>query len=270
MLVGDDSLVDDEHEDDAPRYGSASSVEAGALRRALCGWTLLGDDPFLSGQAFNLAIVDQWLTELEEQLRRKLFQEDRTPVSEAAFVSTQSQMWIFAAYELLRTWRQRAVDMRRWARNGGLETKLAVLREDRGFRHFGREIRAGQIESVIENPGRIDAIGDDLKRTHIPFTRLEAIRILLAKHEVRRRRNSVALHPGYGRINQWCGALDYELEAGGVSLGTINRRDVAEELRALPEAEVPDDDDLASFDAFMRGPTEEEIADIRRMFDDTG
>ena len=57
--------MDEEYEGDGPRYGPASSVEAGTLRNALCGLNLLGDDPFLRGQAFNLAIIDQWLTGLE-------------------------------------------------------------------------------------------------------------------------------------------------------------------------------------------------------------
>lgn len=214
-------MADDDYEEGALPYGSASSIEAGSLREALCGLSLLGDDPFLSGQAFNLAIVDEWLTQIEEELFGQMFREDRTPMPEAVFVSAQSQMWIFAAYELLRTWRQRAEDLRKLASNGGLELKLAALRKDVGFVHFGREVRAGQIENVLEEPGRIEAISDDLKRTYIPFTRLEAIRVSLAKHEVRKRHNPVALHPGYGRINQWCGALDYEIEFGRTSLGTI-------------------------------------------------
>ena len=176
-------------------------------------------------------------------------------------------MWIFAAYELLRTWWQRAKDFRKLASNGGLELKLAALRKDVGFVHFGREVRAGQIEKVLEDPRRIEAVGDDLKRTYIPFTRLEAIRVSLAKHEVRKRHNSVALHPGYGRINQSCGALDYEIEVGRTSQGTINRRDIAEEIRAFPRMGVPSDEDLASFDAFMRGPTEEEVVEIETLFD---
>ena len=183
------------------------------------------------------------------------------------FVSAQSQMWIFAAYELLRTWRQRAKDFRKLASDGGLELKLAALKKDGGFVHFGREVRAGQIEKVLEDPGRIEAIGDDLKRTYIPFTRLEAIRVSLAKHEIHKRHNSVALHPGYGRINQWCGALDYEIEVGRTSLGTINRRDIAEEIRAFPRMDVPSDEDLAAFNAFMRGPTEEEVVEIETRFD---
>lgn len=251
---------------DAPPYRPASSIEAGALRNALCGLRLLGDDPFLSSQAFNVAFVDEWLTWLEEDLLNKLFREERTPIPEAVFVSAQSQMWIFAVYELLRTWRQRAREMRKWAENGGLEKKLAVLRKDLGFVHFGRTIRAKQIERVLEDPNSIELIGDDLNRVHIPFARLEAIRISLAKHEVRKSGNSVALRPGFGRINQWCGALDYEIEVGGDSLGMINRRDIAEEIRALPDIDIPSDDDLAGFDAFLRGPTEDEMAEQGSAF----
>ena len=250
-------MNDDHYQEDAAPYDMASSTNTGNLRTALCDLTLLGDDPFLSMQALNLAIVDAWLTPLEGDLLRKLIREERTPASDALFVSAQSQMWIFAAYELLRAWRQRALDVCKWARSGGLRQKLSALREDYGFVHFGREIRAGQIERILEDPGAIDVISDDLKRTHIAFARLEAIRVSLAKHQVRRQRNSVALLPGYGRINPWCGALDYELEIGGTSLGTINRRDIAEEIRALPDVDVPSDDELAGFDAsFMRRPTE--------------
>ena len=262
-----EQVGEDDYEEDAPRYGPASSVESRALRKALCDLSLLGDDPFLSGQAFNLAIVDEWLTQIEEELLHQLFREDRTPMPEAVFVSAQSQMWIFAAYELLRTWRQRAEDLRKLASKGGLELKLAALRRDVGFVHFGREVRAGQIEKVLEDPARVEAISDDLKRTYIPFTRLEAIRVSLAKHEVRKRHNSVALHPGYGRINQWCGALDYEIEHGRTSVGTINRRDIAEEIRTFPLMDVPSDDELASFDAFMRGSSQEDVTEVKTPVD---
>lgn len=72
---------------------------------------------------------------------------------------------------------------------------------------------------------------------------------------MRKKDNSVALRPGYGRINSWCGALDYEIENGIYSMGTINRRDIADEIRALlADDYVPSDDDIASFDEFMRGP----------------
>lgn len=208
-------------------------------------------------QAFNLGVVDQFITTLEYQVLEKLSIEEQTPVPEASFLSAQSQMWIFAAYELMRTWRQRVRDMIKWYENGGLTAKLAQLEKDDGYRHFGRQIRATQIKTILSNPGLVDALRRDMKRTHIPFRRLEAIRISLAKHEVSKKSGSVALYPGYGRINSWCGSLDYDLENGQYSMGTINRRDIADEIRALAANDsVPSDDDIASFDEFMRGPTE--------------
>ena len=250
-----DEMEDYEDHDEGPRYLSASAIDTNALRQALCNLNLLGDDPYLRMQAFNLAIVDPFLTDLEYQVLQKLVDEERTPLPEAAFLSAQSQMWIFAAYELLRTWQQRCRDMIKWAESGGLNQKLTALERDQGYQHFGKLYRAAQIKAVIADPDRMKAIRRDLKRTRIPFTRIETIRISLAKHEVRKKDNSVALRPGYGRINSWCGALDYEIENGIYSMGTINRRDIADEIRALlADDYVPSDDDIASFDEFMRGP----------------
>ncbi|MCB1467825.1 MAG: hypothetical protein KDK08_11920 [Rhizobiaceae bacterium] len=248
---------DEQNDDDGPGYKTASSIDPHSLERALCNLTLLGDDPYLRMQAFNLAIVDPFLTNLEYQVLQKLVAEDRTPTPEAAFLSAQSQMWIFAAYELLRTWRQRCRDMIKWADSGGLSQKLEALRKDQGFPHVGKQFRANQVESVINEPARLDAIKRDLRRTHIPFTRIEAIRVSLAKHEVRRKESSVALRPGYCRINHWSGSLDYEIENGQYSLGYISRRDIADEIRALlPNDYVPSDEDISSFDEFMRGPSQ--------------
>jgi hypothetical protein len=197
------------------------------------------------------------LTGLEYEVLEKLMDEERTPVSDAVFLSAQSQMWIFAAYELMRTWRQRAHEMIKWSETGGLERKLATFEKDEGFLHSGRQYRADQIRALLAYPDRIGAIERDLKRTHMLFARVEAIRISLAKHEVRKKKNSVALRPGYGRINSSCGALDYEIESGRYSMGTINRRDIADEIRSLLLSDrVPTDQEIASFEAFMRGPAE--------------
>lgn len=61
--------------------------------------------------------------------------------------------------------------------------------------------------------------------TQIPFTRLEWVRVSLAKREVGGNDKQAALTPGYGRINNWCGSLDFELENGTYSMGYISRRD---------------------------------------------
>lgn len=242
---------------DQPRYAALADIDQSALRKALGKLHLLGDDPYLRMQAFNLAVVDPFVTELEYQVLRKLIDEERTPIPEASFLSAQSQMWIFAAYELMRTWRQRANDMIKWHDNGGLELKLASFEKEEGYQHFGRQFRAAQVRAVLAEPQRIEALRQDLRRTHMLFVRLEAIRITLAKHEVWQKERSVALRPGYGRINTWCGSLDYELENGRYSMGTINRRDIADGIRfLLADEAIPTDEEIASFNEFMRGPAE--------------
>ena len=61
----------------------------------------------------------------------------------------------------------------------------------------------------------------------------------------------------YGRLNIWCGSLDYEIESGRYVLGTMNRRDTADGLRALPDdAAIPSEQEIADFEKFIRGRTE--------------
>jgi hypothetical protein len=89
------------------------------------------------------------------------------------------------------------------------------------------------------------------------------IRIALAKHQVPGKAKQIAYAPGYGRINQWCGSLDYQLERGRVILGQISRRDIADELRAMGDrASVPSEDDLKSFDEFMKDHYNRRLRDL--------
>jgi len=244
----------DEDRPDDPPYRSPEEIDASELRSALWNLHFLGDDMFMRMQAFNLSIVDPFLMNLESDVLQKLIDEERTPVPEATFLSAQSQMWIFAAYELLRTWRQRCRDIIKWSENSGLQLKLAELEKDMGYPHVARQMRADQLRRVIAEPSTIAAVQDQLRVTHIPFARMEAVRVSIAKHEVMGRRNAVALRPGYARINQWCGSLDYELENGRYSMGYISRRDIADEIRALSQpGPLPDDEMLKEFDDFMRG-----------------
>jgi hypothetical protein len=248
---------DDQYEnrDDFPQYRDEEEIQLFELTNALGSLHLLDDDPYLRMQVFNLAVVDKFITQLEYDVLRRLNEEERTPVPETAFLSAQSQMWIFAAYEILRTWRERVKDVMKLHKNGGLGLKIEALSGDLGFRHGGREIRAEQLQKVLDDPALIPKIREDLRVAHIPFARLEYIRVALAKHEVAGNKKSIAYAPGYGRISEWCGSLEYELENDGVILGKISRRDIADELRLLSDRRnPPTDDDLASFDAFMKGP----------------
>ncbi len=100
------------------------------------------------------------------------------------FLNAQSQMWLFALYELLRTWRERIKDVQKWAANGGLDLKIAALEQDQGFLHVSRESFARQLRLVKSDASILLRISDDLARTHIVFGQLEFLRVALAKHEV--------------------------------------------------------------------------------------
>jgi hypothetical protein len=95
-----------EHDD----HGDREPFDPGALMHALRDLVLLGDDPYLSMQVTNIGVIDNWLTELERSLMQEYAQGEGTPLASAVFLSAQSQMWMFAVYELLRTWRERAKD----------------------------------------------------------------------------------------------------------------------------------------------------------------
>lgn len=246
---------EDEDRDDFPEYRSPSDIAPNELSGALQSLYLIGDDPYLRMQALNLSVVDQFIMKLEYETRRKLIDEERTPMPEAVFLSAQSQMWIFAAYEILRTWRERAKGVVKAFENGGLELKVEALEKELDFVHVGRQLRAMQLRRILEDPSIIQTIKIDLRRSHMAFARIEHLRVSLAKHEVSGKANSIAYDPGYGRINQWCGSLDYQLEQGAAILGTISRRDIAEDIRHIPASDdAPSDETIKSFDTYMRGP----------------
>ncbi len=251
-MKSDDPIED---RDDLPDYRGPQEIDGLELSTALCTLHLLGGDPYLRMQAFNLSVVDQFIMKLEYDTLRKLNDEESTPMPKATFLSAQSQMWIFAAYEVLRTLRGRAADVIKWHENGGLKLKIDALEKELGYVHPGRKMRANQLRQVLDDPTIIDKIKSDLRLVHIPFARIEYVRVALAKHEVRGNKSSVAYAAGYGRINRWCGSLDYELESDGAILGIISRRDIADELRAISDrSKPPTDEDIASFDMFMKGP----------------
>jgi hypothetical protein len=114
-------------------YRRPEEIDLAELRDALNQLQLFGNDPSLRMHTFNLAMVDQFATKLEDDVRKKFNEEKFTLLPEATFLSAQSHS--------------------------------------------------------------------------------------IAKHEVSGRKNSVALMSAYGRIDQWCGALDFELENGFYSIG---------------------------------------------------
>ena len=155
-------------------------IEAFELNSALSGLVILGDDLYLRMQASNVSIVDKWLMSLEKKVRIARFVEDEKDYESELFLGALSQMWLFAMYELLRTWRERAGEIQKWAANGGLGPKIAALEKDEGFPHLGRAALADLLKRAVADPAILPAIEDDLARTHILFRRLEFLRIALA------------------------------------------------------------------------------------------
>ena len=92
-----DDYIED-HDDDIPDFRGAEEIEATELSHALGSLHLLGDDPFLRMQAFNLSLVDHFIMGLEIQLHRARFNEEKGLAGDTAFLSAQTQMWIFAVY----------------------------------------------------------------------------------------------------------------------------------------------------------------------------
>jgi len=249
--------------DEERRVPSSDEIDWSALRRALTSLQML-DDPYMRMQATNVGIVDQFLTDIEFQVLQESFQDERD-ISSMMFLNAQSQMWMFSAYELLRTWRQRIGETLDLLNTGQLRGRIDELLKDRGFRHYGMEIRAEQLRRVLESPDTRRLMEEDLCITHVLYKQLDYLRVALAKHEVKGRRRSVALAPGYGRMDSWSGSLQYELDAGQVRLGTLSRRNVADGIRAFADrSEIPTPESLRSFDEYMKA----DIPDVSELFRD--
>lgn len=222
------------------------------LPDALRSLTMFGNT-YMVMQATNLGIVDQFIMQIEDQVHDRFLREDRTPLDDAMFLNAQSQMWIFALYELLRTWRQLASNIIKWLPNKVLQQMIERLRQPDGtYTHPGRIARADQLQHALDHPEVVEALRQDLRRIHIPFAQIEMLRMTLAKHEERGVRNSVAIAPGYARIDYLTGSLSYELGAGRVVFGYKTRRQIADNIRALPNAEIPNEATIKDFDNFMR------------------
>ena len=107
---------------DGPKYRQPETIGQSELREGLLSLALFGSDTNLRQQAFNLGLVD--VSSCSSKLSCFESTNDEEPyIGEAAFINALSQMWIFAAYELIRTWRQRAKELVTLAENGGLKVE---------------------------------------------------------------------------------------------------------------------------------------------------
>ncbi|OWU68264.1 hypothetical protein ATO2_12880 [Roseovarius sp. 22II1-1F6A] len=251
----------DYYHGDERRVLKPEEIDWSALPSALISLQMF-DDPYMRMQATNLGLVDQFLTGLEFEVLRENFKDDRD-LSSIFFLNAQSQMWMFSVYELLRTWRQLINDTLQLLEKGTLQDRIDELRQDQDFQHPGMEIRAEQLRRVLEATDSRRLMEEDLRVTHVLYRQIDHLRVALAKHEVKGRRRSIALAPGYGIMDTWSGSLQYELEAGQVSLGTLSRRNVADGIRAFADrTDIPTIENLNSFDEYMKATIPRELAEL--------
>lgn len=243
------------HDEEIPSFAAPSTINIHAFTDGLGSLTLFSDNPNFTIQAFNLAMVDKFIMDLEIAGLQEQNETEKTPES-AIFLSAQTQLWLFGLYEILRTWRQRARDLVQWSENNGLDKVNATFQEDVGYKHFGRELRVAELQMVKANPDIVRNLQNDLKRTQMLFSMLETIRVNIAKHEHRKKKNSAPYMPQYARLNRWCGSLDYELGNDYAVIGYMNRRNFADRIRSLAtDKSIPSKEELDQFEKFLEGPS---------------
>lgn len=219
----------------------ADAENQNSLSETLRALPLL-DDLFLAMQALNIELIDDHLDELEADLLREYVETERTPTESALFVSALSQMWIFALYELLRTWRQRAQEILKWGKAlaplEGEEREAALARKRAEVERRAVEARDANARWRLFERAEDDIFVSELRSainsTELTFHRVEAVRVTLAKHEIPRSSNrAYAAVAGYARIDTTTGSMQWSIELGRNETELISRRDLADELLAL-------------------------------------
>jgi hypothetical protein len=201
---------DDTHADEIP-YEPLESIDFSRLTMGLKFLSFFEDDTFLGMQAMNVGIVDAVITEQEYVLLQRLFDEERTPAELAYTVSALSQMWVFGLCEVFRMWRDRRYEFNKLAANGGIDAKLDALRLEEDELNATVEVRRRQLEQFRDDAQYRARIEADWSKLEPVYRMVELFRMNLAKHAAPGRGNVVPRAPGYCRINQWCGSMDYEL-----------------------------------------------------------
>ncbi|MGZ8157817.1 MAG: hypothetical protein ACXWT1_17475 [Methylobacter sp.] len=218
-------------------YQNLDEINFSIIPTGLKELPFFDDDVFLGMQAINVGLVDQLITQYEYALLQEYNEIEKTPDSTMA-VSALSQMWIYAVYEVLRMWRGRKFEFEKLQDNGGIILKTRSMIDDPENRTL--KTRKKQMLKFQDNTKyreRIKNVWDGIEEL---FLAIELLRINLAKHEAPKS-NIIPRTPGYARINDWCGAMDYELiEKNNLYKEKIdsdryytclNRRDIADALR---------------------------------------
>jgi hypothetical protein len=170
------------------------------------------------------------------------------------YVAALSEMWIFALYELLRTWRQMLDEAITY------HNQLEPIRDDPKFeekrkrlREVNKEVkRSASAEEMEEHFYREGFRKVELDKSYAAYLKIvldkvepifrpiEDLRITLAKHEIpktyRRGKPAVrAVSPGYARFDtlRMTGALCWYIEKTDDEFDIISRAGIVESILKL-------------------------------------
>lgn len=198
---------------------------------------------YLSMQAQNISLVDEYLENLEANLLREYLELEKTPVHTAMFLSALSQMWIFSFYELLRAWRQQVKKLIEYgdglASLTGREREQEIHNQRKRLKKASSVIRIEdawyneEFRRAEDNPQYIQDLKQAKQSLELLFRRLEGLRITLAKHEIPKREGLRAMAPGYGRIDMRTGSIYWTVTYKDGTCEIISRRSIADECREL-------------------------------------
>jgi hypothetical protein len=189
-------------------------------------------------QGQNVMLVDFYLQDLERDLLRLYIEIERTPFPDVLIVSALNQMWIFALYELLRTWRQRVRDLKQEVQKV-VAAPVAPISPDEdeedpvNIADFAMVYRNRHLKRLREEPTFAAELNDAYGRIEPLFRRIEALRMNLAKHEVPKMKGVPALAPGYGRIDMMSGSMTWQVDLGNMTVDMVSRRSLADQLRRI-------------------------------------
>jgi hypothetical protein len=197
------------------------------------GWrrlALLEDDLHLGMQGMNVGMTDAVITAWEYSLLQEHIEIEKTPLDSAMLVSAFSQMWLLGVYEVMRIWRERVYEYRKWHSSGGLTQAIENIADDDPF-NMTKSVRRKQLERYRDDIVFRERSDQQWILFEPIFRMVELLRINLAKHAPPGNASVMPRAPGYGRINMMCGAMDFEVVDKDGTYYILNRRDVAERLR---------------------------------------
>jgi hypothetical protein len=153
-----------------------------------------------------------------------------------------SQMWVFAVYEFLRTWRQRAGQLMQYEDNYNKLTtqpkRDAYLKEivDRAKDKARHATQAPALypEHVakIADPEFMKSVSAYKNKTADLFRELSAVRMPAAKHELPGNKGLLADTPGIGLPDRLTGTICWPVLLGDKNT-VIRRRDLADKFLGL-------------------------------------